>query len=312
MDTQTAANDTAATLAAGEEGNQEANDAANQAQAEADFLAGFDSASGREPEARKDDVSTATDDGTNDGTDGGTPAPGTETAATGDDANASTPSTGPLTEERVLELLQQARDEERNRFEDRFRRLDGRYGNLKGRIDELSSRKVLTKEDLADLTAEYEDIGQLIGKNLPDTHQPLPPLTDPDDETQTETADTGGAAAGEAMSEAMQERYLDRLSPGWAPKLQSDAFAQWLATLPAAERDDIANSNDPLRIADEVARFDTWDSSNKQRAQAERNKQSRLSGAETPTRGKTPGGPTTEDPNQAFLDGWRTASGMTG
>jgi len=305
MTTQTEIDDAAA-LAAGNEVEQEAR-AAEEAQAA--FAAGFDQVSGREP--AHDEFDDSTTNRNDDGADG-KPAPGTDGAATDDDATASTPDgTATITEARAREMFQQALDEERARFDEKMRRLDGRYGNLNGRIEELAKRKALTKEDLADLKGEYEDIADLLGKNLPDAHEPLSPLVEdePAPEGATSETETGATNDGEVIPAAVQDRILDRLSPGWAPKLQSDGFAQWLATLPANERDEIASSEDPLRIADEIARFDTWDTTAKQRNQTDRNKAARLAGAETPTRGRSPGGPETRSAEDDLEEGFRSVRG---
>lgn len=307
MSTQTEIDDAAA-LAAGNEIEQNADEAA--AEAEAALAAGFDQVSGREPAS--DDFDNTTTNRNDDGTDGRY-VPGTDGAATDDDATASaSDGTATITEARAREMFQQALDEERSRFDEKVRRLEGRYGNLNGRIEELSKRKALTKEDLAALKDEYEDIADLLGTNLPDSHEPLTPLVEDDEPAPTgATSETGTGATddGEAIPTAQQDRILDRLSPGWAPKLQSEQFAQWLASLPANERDDIASSEDPLRIADEIARFDTWDKAAKQRASTDRGKSARLAGAETPTRGKAPGGPDITSAEDDLEAGYRRVKG---
>lgn len=307
MDQQTAIDDAAAIEAAGTEAEQDAAQAATEA--DAAFNAGFAEASGREPPAKpeedqlRDEQHEKEDDKTGDEPGGEKPpGNGDQPSETATDTSAVD---APLTRAQVDQLLA----EQRAAFDAEVRKLNGRYGNLNGRLEELAKRPGLTKADLAGLHEDgWEDVANALGKHLPDKHEDLPPLDDGTDDAPA--PDTG--AAPYVMPEDEQDRILSRLSPGWQQKLQSDGFAQWLSTLSATDQQAIADSNDPVRIADEIGRYDTWEAARNKKADEARGKRRRLDGAAQPTRGNPAAHVTEEDdPEGAFLYGWKTARGAT-
>lgn len=306
MNAQTAVvDDDAAHKAASVEAEQEASKAIEEA--EAAFAAGFSGARGDTSTTFEDepDKTTTTDETTTDVPAGDNPVPSPEvTTGTADDATASTADT-PLTRAELEALIAK----ERETFNAELRRVNGRFGSLKGRVEELSKRKGLTKEDLAALQDEYPEVAEPLGRNLPDKHEPLPEFEDETDTvTPTTTAqdDSGGVTT---VSTEEIDSTLSSLSPGWEDKLSSNGFAMWLNTLPQEEAMNIANANDPLFVAEQIDRFDTWQKAIDDRVAAQRDKQARLAGAETPTRGKTSGAPESEDPNAAFEAGFQSARG---
>lgn len=315
MPQQTDQVDDGAATAAATEAEQEANERAAAQAEEAALLAGFAEASGQEPPTPTDEETTAGDTaGPQDKPDNaaGGNAPGTtDQPSNADDAAATAAAQAdtPLTRAQLDEILAQ----ERAAHQAELRKLHGRYGQLNGRIEDLAKRKGLTKEDLAALREEgWDDVADALGRNLPDKHEDLPPLEDATDDTPA-TQPAGASNAVELPPE-VQDRYLDRLSPGWQTKIISDDFANWLRTLPANEAEAIADSKDPIRIADEIGRFDQWKSAAAARAaedeKAERLKQRRLSGAAPPTRGTTTATiPAEDDEEAAMLKGYASVRG---
>lgn len=307
MNAQTAVvDDDAAHEAASVEAEQEANKATEEA--EAAFAAGFSGARGDTSTTfeNEPDKTTTTDETTTDVLAGDNPVPSPEvTTGTADDATASTADT-PLTRAELEALIAK----ERETFNAELRRVNGRFGSLKGRVEELSKRKGLTKEDLAALQDEYPEVAEPLGRNLPDKHEPLPEFEDETDTvtpTTTGQDDSGGDVATEVTDEI--DNILTSLSPGWEDKLSSKGFAVWLNTLPQSEATNIASANDPLFVAEQIQRYDAWQKAITERASAEADKQARLASAETPTRGKTSGAPESEDPNAAFEAGFQSARG---
>ncbi len=313
MPQQTDQVDDGAATAAATEAEQEANEREAAQAEEAALLAGFAEASGQEAPTPTDEKTTATAD-TQDKTDdaAGGDAPGTtDQPSNADDAAATAAAQAdtPLTRAQLDEILAQ----ERAAHQAELRKLHGRYGQLNGRIEDLAKRKGLTKEDLAALREEgWDDVADALGRNLPDKHEDLPPLEDATDDTPaSQPARTSDAIE---LPPEVQDRYLDRLSPGWQTKINSDDFATWLRSLPANEAEAIADSQDPIRIADEIGRFDQWKSAADARAadaeKAERLKQRRLSGAAQLTRGSTTATiPAEEDEETAMLKGYASVRG---
>lgn len=286
MDQQTDQVEGTAAAAAGAEAEQEAQQRATE---EAALLAGFAQANGEEPPTPTDDDTAdkaGKQDDPNDATGGDAPGAADQPTDTDAAATAAAEADVPLTRAQLDELLAQ----ERAAFQAELRKVHGRYGQLNGRLEEVAKRKGLTKEDLAALREEgWDDVADALGKNLPDKHEDLSPLPDLDDESPAPPATT--SASDVVLPPEVQDQILNRVSPGWDAKIASPAFATWLGTLPANEAAEIADSNDPLRIADEVARFDKWNSQSQAAAaeaeKAQRLKQQRLTGATQPTRGNT-------------------------
>ncbi|MBI4695580.1 MAG: hypothetical protein HY749_16305 [Gammaproteobacteria bacterium] len=216
-----------------------------------------------------------------------------------DEGAADEPRT--LTMDEVTEFITRELDTRDARHAEEIRKLHGKYGSLHGSLKKLRDIPVLTREHLSDLTHEYPEVGELLGKKLPESYTP-PEL--PADAGNDEPA----PVTPQVESDDQQERYLDRFCKGWRDKIVSGDWAQWVSTLSPKERDAMEKSDDAIFVADSVERFDKWAKQRAKKAAEQQQRQERLERAAPATTGQSAPNPI-EDEEAAMAAGFQSVYG---
>ena len=188
-----------------------------------------------------------------------------------------TPQTEPKAETAKDELTELRSQVEK--MGDVFKRLDdvnGRYGRLSQRVEEMQQKIVAAPNTAAGVAANTADAKELM-KDLRDEY---PELAEKLEGAFSKVMSSKGSIDPEAISKAVAEMraaevkvetesleaQLDELHPGWEKVTGSQAkgidasekFVEWMQTLPKREMNRLNATRDPFYLAEMIEKHNEW------------------------------------------------------
>lgn len=241
-------------------------------------------------------------------------------AATGDTSAAETPAAKPAvkiagrTEEELTALLDKVPGLD-SRVTDEIRKVYGKFGELQGTLQRLQQGQTSRKFEAAALkrlNAEFPEIASMLAEDLSEIYSSAPAAetkpNDKADDKATSAADVEARIAASVdaavakVREETERKLLTVMHPDWLEVCKTPRFAEFLKTLPEADRTKYLESNDAIVSAKAFALYKAW---NPKPQKPSAKKQERLEAAITPAGGASIPA-TTLDDEAAFVSGFKS------
>lgn len=257
------------------------------------------------------------------------PAPEPEIPEEEGDKKEYQPAPQVLTADDLERARLEAAAEAKQQYEKRIRDLSGEVGGLRQKLESLETAKAAAErqgadaptakqikdasqsgEKLAALKADFPEFAEALEEALA-TVKPVDLDAINQRLSAAEEARQKAESTAEELQTLAQLRHLDKAHPGWESDVNSDAYAQWLATQPANIQyaaNESKDARDAIAILNMFKKSDVYVKAmtSKENLTANgRQKSQRLESAITPTSGGQAHRNQPKTEHEEFLEAFR-------